>query len=59
MPSQEGWEPGVPLPCISWFPQLLPDTIRYSTLLRYRPLAAGPAARPAAFSVPVECRYPR
>uniref|UniRef100_A0A8B9SH55 Zona pellucida sperm-binding protein 3 n=1 Tax=Anas platyrhynchos TaxID=8839 RepID=A0A8B9SH55_ANAPL len=39
--------------------QLLPDTIRYTNLLRYRPLAAGPAARPAPFSVPVECRYPR
>ncbi|XP_040415766.1 zona pellucida sperm-binding protein 3-like isoform X1 [Cygnus olor] len=39
--------------------QLLPDTIRYSNVLHYRPLAAGPVAHPAPFSLPVECRYPR
>ena len=41
------------------FPQLLPDSIRYSNVLHYRPSAGGPVARTRPFSLPVDCYYPR
>ncbi|XP_074951241.1 zona pellucida sperm-binding protein 3-like isoform X1 [Phalacrocorax aristotelis] len=39
--------------------ELLPDTIRYSNILHYRPSAGGPIARARPFSLPVDCYYPR
>ncbi|GAB0189671.1 zona pellucida sperm-binding protein 3-like [Grus japonensis] len=39
--------------------ELLPDSIRYSNVLHYRPSARGPVARARPFSLPVDCRYPR
>ncbi|XP_074774718.1 zona pellucida sperm-binding protein 3-like [Athene noctua] len=39
--------------------ELLPDRIRYSNVLHYRPLVGGPVARARPFSLPVDCYYPR
>ncbi|XP_049676788.1 zona pellucida sperm-binding protein 3-like [Accipiter gentilis] len=39
--------------------ELLPDSIHYSNILHYRPLAGGPVARARPFSLPVDCYYPR
>ncbi|XP_050752945.1 zona pellucida sperm-binding protein 3-like [Gymnogyps californianus] len=39
--------------------ELLPDSIRYSNVLHYRPSAGGPVARARPFSLPVDCYYPR
>ncbi|XP_075568462.1 zona pellucida sperm-binding protein 3-like [Pelecanus crispus] len=39
--------------------ELLPDSIHYSNVLRYLPSAGGPVARAGAFSLPVDCYYPR
>ncbi|XP_062495514.1 zona pellucida sperm-binding protein 3-like [Pezoporus occidentalis] len=39
--------------------ELLPNTIHYSNILHYRPIAMGPVARARPFSLPVDCYYPR
>ncbi|XP_069713186.1 zona pellucida sperm-binding protein 3-like [Phaenicophaeus curvirostris] len=39
--------------------EILPDSIRYSNVLHYRPSAGGPVARARPFSLPVNCSYPR
>ncbi|XP_068255678.1 uncharacterized protein [Nyctibius grandis] len=39
--------------------ELLPDSIRYSNILHYRPSPGGPVARAGPFSLPVDCHYPR
>ncbi|XP_074023451.1 zona pellucida sperm-binding protein 3-like [Numenius arquata] len=39
--------------------EFLPDSIRYSNVLRYRPSAGGAVARARPFSLPVDCYYPR
>lgn len=48
-----------PQPHICSCPQLLPDSIRYSNILHYRPRAGGLVARASPFSLPVDCYYPR
>ncbi|XP_075283225.1 zona pellucida sperm-binding protein 3-like [Opisthocomus hoazin] len=39
--------------------EVLPDSIRYSNVLHYRPSGGGPGARARPFSLPVDCYYPR
>ncbi|XP_033918200.1 oocyte-secreted protein 3 [Melopsittacus undulatus] len=39
--------------------ELLPDTIHYSNILHYSPMAMGPVAHTRPFSLPVHCYYPR
>ncbi|KAM9015749.1 oocyte-secreted protein 3 [Ara ararauna] len=39
--------------------ELLPDSIHYSNVLHYSPMAMGPVARARPFSLPVDCYYPR
>nr|XP_025042092.1 zona pellucida sperm-binding protein 3-like isoform X1 [Pelodiscus sinensis] len=39
--------------------ELLPDTIHYRNVLYYRPFALEGVSRASAFSLPIDCYYPR
>ncbi|XP_037259114.1 zona pellucida sperm-binding protein 3-like isoform X2 [Falco rusticolus] len=57
--DQDGYRLEHPLEGCGTTLQLLPDSIHYSNVLHYHPLAGGAVARARPFSLPVDCYYPR